>query len=64
MIGDATGKGDGVYGNMFVPIDALPPILADLMSLGRVSGPGKPWHGVENGMPVDELIARLRKLAG
>lgn len=46
VIGDATGKGDGVYGNMFVPIDALPPILADLMSLGRVSGPGRPWLGV------------------
>lgn len=46
VIGDATGKGDGVYGNMFVPIDALPPILADLMSLGRVSGPGRPWIGV------------------
>jgi S1-C subfamily serine protease len=46
VIGDATGKGDGVYGNMFVPIDALTPILADLISLGRVSGPGRPWLGI------------------
>ena len=31
---------------MFVPIDRLPPILADLISDGRVSGPGRPWLGV------------------
>jgi S1-C subfamily serine protease len=46
IVGDASGKGDGVVGNMFVPIDALPPILADMMSLGRVAGPGRPWLGV------------------
>ena len=46
IVPDATGKGDGVVGNMFVPIDRLPPILADLMADGRVSGPAKPWIGV------------------
>jgi S1-C subfamily serine protease len=46
IIGDATGKGDGIVGNMFVPIDALPPILADLMSTGRVAGAGRPWLGL------------------
>ncbi len=46
---DATGKGGGVPGNMFVPIDRLPPILADLMADGRVSGPAKPWLGVITG---------------
>ena len=46
IVGDASGKGDGVVGNMFVPIDALSPILADLMSAGRITGPGRPWLGV------------------
>ena len=31
---------------MFVPIDLLLPIMADLLANGRVSGPGKPWLGV------------------
>jgi S1-C subfamily serine protease len=46
IVGDTTGKGDGVAGNMFVPIDVLLPILADLISSGRVSGPGRPWLGL------------------
>ncbi len=36
----------GAPGNMFVPIDRLPPILADLIADGRVAGPGRPWLGV------------------
>src|SRR5262245_23803256 len=31
IVGDASGKNDGVTGNMFVPIDILPPVLADLI---------------------------------
>ena len=31
---------------MFVPIDRLPPILADLIADGRSSTPPKPWLGV------------------
>jgi S1-C subfamily serine protease len=31
---------------MFVPIDLLPPILADLIADGRASGPGRPWLGM------------------
>ncbi|MCC7079500.1 MAG: serine protease [Burkholderiales bacterium] len=33
-------------GNMFVPIDLLKPILGDLIGTGRVSGPARPWIGV------------------
>ena len=33
-------------GNMFVPIDLLKPILGDLIDTGRVSGPARPWIGV------------------
>src|SRR5258705_409981 len=32
-------------GNMFVPIDLLKPILADLIEKGRRSGPARPWLG-------------------
>jgi S1-C subfamily serine protease len=38
--------GEKVPGNMFVPIDRLGPILADLIANGRTSGPAKPWLGV------------------
>jgi S1-C subfamily serine protease len=46
VVGDVTGKGNGIPGNMYVPIDLLPPILADLLSSGRVAGPGRPWLGL------------------
>jgi S1-C subfamily serine protease len=46
VVGDALGGGEGTAGNMFVPIDLLMPILGDLLANGRVSGPGKPWLGV------------------
>jgi serine protease Do len=43
IVGDAA---DGTPGNMFVPIDRLPPIMADLLSEGRVLGPARPWLGL------------------
>ena len=46
VVGNATAKPSGPPGNMFVPIDRLPPILADLISDGRVSGPARPWLGI------------------
>jgi S1-C subfamily serine protease len=46
IVGDTTGNKDGKAGNMFVPIDLLPPILADLLADGRISGSGRPWVGV------------------
>ena len=49
------GKGEGEPGNMFVPIDRLPPILADLIAEGRVSGPARPWLGVT----AEEVAGRL-----
>jgi S1-C subfamily serine protease len=44
ILKDASGQGDP--GNMFVPIDRLTPILADLIAEGRAAGPAKPWLGV------------------
>jgi S1-C subfamily serine protease len=46
IVGDAAGDGSATPGNMFVPIDRLPPILADLLADGRISGAGRPWLGV------------------
>jgi S1-C subfamily serine protease len=46
IVGDATGKGQAGPGNMFVPIDKLAPILADLISEGRAQGPPRPWLGL------------------
>jgi S1-C subfamily serine protease len=46
IVGNAAGGGDSTPGNMFVPIDRLPPILADLIADGRVAGPARPWIGV------------------
>ena len=46
IVGDAAGGGDGKPGNMFVPIDRLPPILGDLIAHGRPAGTPRPWLGV------------------
>ena len=55
IVGDAAGTGEATPGNMFVPIDRLPPILGDLIADGRVSGPGHPWLGVA----ADDVRGRL-----
>ena len=46
IVGDANGSKDGMPGNMFVPIERLLPILADLIADGRPMGPGRPWLGL------------------
>ena len=45
VVSDASGKGDNQRGNMFVPIDRLSPILADLISDGRPAV-AHPWLGL------------------
>ncbi|HYY39493.1 MAG TPA: S1C family serine protease [Xanthobacteraceae bacterium] len=55
IVGDAARGGDKAPGNMFVPIDRLSPILADLIAAGRTSGPGRPWLG----LTTEELRGRL-----
>lgn len=46
LVGDAAEPGTPGPGNMFVPIDALKPILRDLLEHGRPSKPSHPWLGV------------------
>jgi serine protease Do len=43
---DSVGPGTAVPGNLFVPIDQLKPVLADLVARGRPAGPARPWLGV------------------
>jgi S1-C subfamily serine protease len=55
LVRDSEEVGTPLPGNMFVPIDLLKPILADLIEQGRVSGPPRPWLG----MATEELQGRL-----
>lgn len=55
LVRDSEEVGTPLPGNMFVPIDLLKPILADLIDQGRVSGPPRPWLG----MATEELQGRL-----
>jgi serine protease Do len=55
IVGDANGKGARNPGNMFVPTDLLPAILADLMVKGRIAGAGRPWLGIN----TDEMHGHL-----
>jgi len=56
IVADATGKGERMPGNMFVPTDLLPPILGELMVNGRTSGAGRPWLGVNTDEQRGHLV--------
>ena len=45
FVGDAVEE-TNLPGNMFVPIEALKPILAELVAHGRAQGPVRPWLGI------------------
>ena len=57
-VADATAENVASPGNMFVPIDALSPILADLLALGHRDGPSHPWVGVTAQEQSGRLIVR------
>lgn len=63
IVGDVGGKHAGVAGNMYVPIDLLPPILADLINDGRAGNAPKPWLGV-NTEEVDGKLVVSRITPG
>ena len=46
FVNDAMGPGEFSPGNMFVPIDLLKPILADLIADGRSAESPRPWLGL------------------
>jgi S1-C subfamily serine protease len=55
IVREATDGDPKLPGNVFVPIDLLKPILADLVKTGRRPGPARPWLGVA----ADEVQGRL-----
>jgi S1-C subfamily serine protease len=46
VVADAAAIGEQLPGNMFVPISALKPIMADLLREGRSAKAPRPWLGV------------------
>jgi S1-C subfamily serine protease len=63
IMADVSADGSGTPGNMFVPIDLLPPILADLLTDGRRAGAPSPWLGV-NTVEVGGRLLVTRLTAG
>ena len=55
IVREATVGDPKLPGNVFVPIDLLKPILADMVKDGRRAGPARPWLGVS----ADEMQGRL-----
>ena len=55
IVREATADDPKLPGNLFVPIDILKPILADLIREGHRAGPARPWLGVA----ADELQGHL-----
>lgn len=49
LVGNAGTGREAAPGNLFIPIDLLKPILADLLADGRRSGPVQPWLGLYTG---------------
>lgn len=55
IVREATTGDSKLPGNVFVPIDLLKPILADMVREGHRAGPARPWLGVS----ADEVQGRL-----
>ena len=55
IVREATDGDPKLPGNLFVPIDLLKPILADLVREGHRAGPARPWLGIS----ADELQGHL-----
>jgi S1-C subfamily serine protease len=55
IVNDVTGRGVNAPGNMYVPIDLLTPVLADLIANASTSGKARPWIG----LTTEEVRGRL-----
>jgi S1-C subfamily serine protease len=49
-------EGKDEHLNMVVPIDLLPPIMDDLLTLGRPNKPARPWLGVYTTEVEDRIV--------
>jgi S1-C subfamily serine protease len=55
LVGDSAESEPPMAGNLFVPVDLLKPILAELIRSGRAPGPARPWLG----LAAEELHGHL-----
>ena len=53
---DAMGTRANIPGNMFVPIDVVKPVVADLVANGRTTSKPRPWLGVNTQEVQGNLI--------
>lgn len=62
IVNDAAGDRSGVPGNLFVPVNLLKPILAELLANGRRSTGVQPWLGMNTEMVRGNLmVTRVSK---
>lgn len=55
LVNDAVPSHRPVFGNMFVPVDILAPVIDELIATGRRSSAGSPWLGAR----IDEAEGRV-----
>lgn len=48
FVNDAIAPQVQLPGNMFVPVNRLKSVMADLLEHGRPSGPSMPWMGIQS----------------
>jgi len=58
FVNDAESGDEAAPGNLFVPIDLLKPILAELVEKGRSSAPANPWLGLYAGEAQGRVFVR------
>lgn len=56
VVGDALGTHAKVPGNLFVPIDAVKPVLGDMIANGKSTATPRPWIGVNTQEVQGNLI--------
>jgi S1-C subfamily serine protease len=62
LVGDALGRSPRIAGNMFVPVDLLKPILAELQKTGSSQPSRRPWVGLTSSEQAGRVqILRVSK---
>jgi serine protease Do len=56
VVGDSMGTSSNVPGNMFVPIDAMKPVLGDYIANGKSTAKPRPWLGINTQEVQGNLI--------
>jgi S1-C subfamily serine protease len=63
FVADASGQAPRIPGNMFVPIDLLKPVLAEMQQTGTTKQSHRPWLGVTSA-EMDGRVVVMRVTAG